>query len=108
MVIISDSEKRHTISHATGADGKILEDFECTICKGMVNDPQECSHCEQVYCQHCLTKWLISSKTCPTCRETFEVKSLNRKLRSILEKAKVKCRNTGCPEKELMTYKDLL
>jgi hypothetical protein len=46
MVVISDVEKRHTISHATGPDGKISEDFECSICKGMVNDPQECSHCE--------------------------------------------------------------
>jgi hypothetical protein len=50
----------------------------------------------------------MSSKTCPTCREEFEIKSLNRKLRAILEKTEVRCTNNGCPAKETMSYKAIL
>ena len=46
-----------------------LEEIEklitCVICDGIINEPIECSLCENNFCKHCIIEWNEKNKTCP-------------------------------------------
>src|SRR5690349_4259316 len=37
----------------------------CTICTGVICEPQQCMNCDNCFCKRCINDWLQKSKTCP-------------------------------------------
>ena len=66
--------------------------FACEICLCVVEDPLECSTCNQLMCNGCITNWLSQNKTCPNCRAAWvPTKSLNRFVKQQLDAFEFKC-----------------
>ena len=47
-----------------------MNTYTCSICLGNVIDPIK-SPCEHIYCNSCLTGWLLKKNTCPVCRKNI-------------------------------------
>jgi hypothetical protein len=49
--------------------------MECSICQEKLTNylVQTNCECNYSYHQHCLSKWLKISRSCPTCRKVFNV-----------------------------------
>jgi hypothetical protein len=84
---------------------KVKEIILCTICTSLIVDPKQCKNCENNFCNHCITKWLKSSKTCPFKCQDFEIKETTRTVRNILEKLVLDCPH--CDLKS-MNYESLM
>ena len=53
--------------------------FTCVICLGVVEDPKECSACDQLSCESCIATWQKKNDTCPNCRAKLVLsKGVNR------------------------------
>ena len=37
----------------------------CSICTGIINEPQQCLSCDNCFCKRCINDWQQKSKTCP-------------------------------------------
>ena len=66
----------------------VLETFNCMICFNIPIEPMECSKCDVLFCKKCIDKYkqnssYSQSKKCPKCRESFEIRSMNRKLKEM-------------------------
>ena len=89
------------------------ENFHCSICHNVLEEPRMCRNNEQLFCLDCITEYLrVNSQTCPECNEHLSVDTLRRaRLGSIyLSKLKINCDHAsrGCPEficlEELKTH----
>lgn len=49
--------------------GEAPEHLICTICLGLVYEPQECSQCENPFCAICIDEWFQNNEACPTCNK---------------------------------------
>jgi hypothetical protein len=68
------------------------EDFECLICKHVVQDAVECHKCDKLYCKLCMWTWEQRKKECPHCRaSSSEMKKPSRIIQKQISKIKVKC-----------------
>ena len=75
----------------------ILKDLICLnipniICK---DSPAECKKCSQVFCARCIEMVIKSDAKCPNCREYLQVRKMNRYLKEILAKVKMRCHFNG-------------
>jgi hypothetical protein len=70
---------------------KVKEIILCSICTGLIVDPKQCKNCENNFCNHCISKWLKSSKTCPFKCQDFEIKETTKTVKNILEKLCLDC-----------------
>jgi len=74
----------------------------CKYCKGLLNDPLECSNCELIYCKHCTTIPNICKDKC--LNNSFNKKKIHLYL---MEKLLVKCK--ACKKDfNLITYQQHL
>lgn len=65
----------------------------CGVCSEVVTDPLLCTHCDHLFCSHCLEAW---ERGCPNkCAEADFTKA-PRIITRILEDLKVKCEGNGC------------
>ena len=74
--------------------------FHCCICTNVIKDPVMC-HNEHIFCRACITRHLINSPTCPTCREPLTVESLQqapRTVTNLLSELQIRCQffERGC------------
>ena len=68
------------------------DDFECLICKNVVQNPVSCFECDRLFCKLCLTQWRERRSCCPHCRsQTAEVGRVSRILVKQLNKVKFRC-----------------
>ena len=68
--------------------------FECSICMEVVNDPKECSGCDTLFCNKCISKWVQATtpeNNCPTCLNTFREKKIDRFILKSLNELKFRC-----------------
>lgn len=62
----------------------LSEEFICTICHDVLEDPLVVEHCEHIYCGGCIKDWCEASGTCPLDREPIRVDQLRVPQRSFL------------------------
>ncbi|UJR07931.1 hypothetical protein I4U23_012214 [Adineta vaga] len=77
----------------------IDEDFICSICGGVLQDPLQAPSCEHTFCQICIHEWLSRSETCPIDRTPLQLEQLKpipRILRNLLNRLDIACENEGC------------
>lgn len=81
----------------------LKDSAHCSICVGIIIDPQQCQSCDTCFCKVCIVEWLKKSKFCPMkcVKPTFKD---SRLLRTVLSKLNFKCQD-GC-DKEI-PYDDL-
>jgi hypothetical protein len=69
----------------------VKELLTCIICKGVILDPKQCQTCENTFCNMCISKWMLKSKTCPYKCSTLAIKNCTRAIRNLLDKLIIKC-----------------
>lgn len=77
-------------------------DYTCSICLNLVNSPQICSSCENMFCEICIEEWLKKSCLCSFCRAEFKTSQLPRIIRNSLEVIEIKCPTNSCEEPILL------
>ena len=76
--------------------------FHCCICTNVIKDPVMCQN-EHIFCRACITRHLMNSQTCPTCREPLTVETLqqaSRTVTNLLSELKIRCQffERGCTQ----------
>ena len=65
------------------------DNFNCTICFGLVNNPLICDTCENIYCNKCIT--ITSFNICPYKCVASKFRKISRLLLLNMEKIQLKC-----------------
>ncbi|KAI8500975.1 hypothetical protein Bbelb_210700 [Branchiostoma belcheri] len=84
------------------------QEFICSICRCVMEDPQECP-CGHVFCKDCIQRWLRSHSTCPNCRKQCQqVKPVLPMVRNLISHLTIRCENhqAGCDKKVQLEYYD--
>jgi hypothetical protein len=87
---ISDREKP-SLKEEQAVEQPFDKDFECFICKCVVNNPKECDKCEKLGCNKCMNDWAKIKKTCAICRQSYKMKPPNKKVMGILNDTQFRC-----------------
>ena len=82
----------------------IKEVAHCTICTGILVEPQQCSSCDCCYCKKCLIDWQEKSKLCPFKCPNSTFKD-SRLLKQMLSRLTFRCHN-NC--ELILTYDEIL
>jgi hypothetical protein len=78
-------------------DSNIRDEFRCLICVKLVNNPNHCLNCEEIFCQKCLEDYLkYNYDKCPHCQKMRFLTKKSIKLMKIINSSNIKCPN--CPE----------
>lgn len=73
--------------------GKIEEDFHCTICRMVLENPVQTT-CNHIFCDNCIQLWLAINSTCPVDRRPLSVtglKPIDASFRNLWNKLEVNC-----------------
>ena len=54
---------------------KVLED-DCSICYSSITDPVLLPCCQNIFCGKCIITWFETTKTCPMCRSSINIKEI--------------------------------
>ena len=89
------------------------EEFNCSICTGILRDPHLTECCGNHFCASCLREWKKSadSRTCPHCRAANFNHILDKRSRREIGELQVRCsfRSEGCKwEGELASLEEHL
>jgi hypothetical protein len=68
----------------------------CTICTGIIIEPQQCLTCDNCFCKGCIANWQSKSKSCPMKCPNPSFKD-SRIVRNVLSKLVLKCPKS-CPQ----------
>lgn len=49
---------------------------DCTICYSEIKEPVLLPCCQNIFCGGCIMKWFDTTKTCPMCRSTVNIKDI--------------------------------
>ncbi|KAI2799124.1 E3 ubiquitin-protein ligase NRDP1 [Blomia tropicalis] len=84
-------------------DDEINEEFICTICAGVLEDPL-ITHCDHLFCFKCIHDWLRANRTCPIDRLNLRkcmLKPAPRSIRNIINRLPIQCdfQPDGCPQR---------
>ena len=79
----------------------ISEIVVCSICSGILINPQECSLCQNSFCKKCLNEWACINSSCPYKCDNSEFKDSSRTLKNLLEKLLFKCMFCNSAKEEL-------
>ncbi|EAR95812.2 TRAF-type zinc finger protein (macronuclear) [Tetrahymena thermophila SB210] len=84
------------------------DNYFCQICHNILWQPVSCNHCSKIYCRDCLSRWVDQYSTCPTCRDRFELKKVDKSITNNLSKLVFICnaQSSGCTE--FINYDSLL
>jgi len=75
-----------------GKNTKDIENFLCSICIDIVNNPIQCSDCEHFFCEGCINKHVFIKNDCPNCKtQPFSKEKICRLARVFLEKLEFDC-----------------
>ena len=83
-------------------ENAVDDDFHCAICMNVLKEPVMCQNNQHYFCKACITRHLVQSKMCPTCREELNVETLRkprpRILTKLLSNLNIRCENyeKGC------------
>eukprot|EP00058_Branchiostoma_floridae_P021663 XP_002607153.1 hypothetical protein BRAFLDRAFT_118654 [Branchiostoma floridae] len=84
------------------------QEFICSICRCVMEDPQECP-CGHVFCKDCIQQWLRSHSTCPNCRKHCHmIKPVLPMVRNLISHLTIRCENhqAGCEKRVQLEYYD--
>ena len=81
----------------------VSENFKCSICFNVLNNPKGCRKNQHYFCIACIRKHLGNSHTCPECMDELTPETLvdpPRVLLNCIQELRVKCgySDRGCPE----------
>ena len=78
---------------------KYVEQFECVICKEILENPKICVKCKNRFCNICIKEWLKTQNICPfkCTSNSMKVKNIDIKFKKKYEKIEIIC-NKGCKE----------
>ena len=82
-------------------ENAVDDDFHCAICMNVLKEPVMCQNNQHYFCTACITRHLVQSEMCPTCREELNVETLRkppRILTKFLSNLNIRCENyeRGC------------
>ena len=70
----------------------------CSICHLPFKDPRS-TPCDDTFCLECISKWIqTQNRSCPVCRRSLSIDELtqvNRPIRNMLDRIRVKCITCG-------------
>lgn len=72
----------------------------CSICTGLVIDPQQCNKCENCFCKICVNLWISKSNTCPFKCKEWKLIDTSRVMKAVLNEIFIECPK-NCSIKEL-------
>ena len=58
-----------------GKDEEELDEFTCSICQDIFDEPVVTQCCRQSFCTVCINEWLEDNNTCPNDRKGLTVQS---------------------------------
>ena len=67
--------------------------YECSICLGIIAEPQICTTCTHGFHELCLQKWSYTHTVCPCCDVYMNTRTLTTVERSILRSQQIACRH---------------
>lgn len=87
-------------------ESRVSDEFICTICTDVLEDPLVTPSCEHVFCGECIKSWLTkgplkATPSCPNDRQPATVEALRSPLRSfrnLLYGQSIRCSYEGCSE----------
>ena len=73
------------------------DEFKCTICHDILENPVECAKCQYSFCQYCIEEWHKTKITCPYGCEP-KLQPCHRQFKNIYLRQQIRCVNTakGC------------
>lgn len=78
-------------------DPNIDDEFICSICQDVLQDPMTIIPCEHVFCRTCIVEWNRNSLTCPIDRTTVDkLQPALRNFVNLLNKLQLRCKFSGC------------
>ncbi|XP_028415449.1 TNF receptor-associated factor 3-like [Dendronephthya gigantea] len=86
-------------------DGPVSDNFKCTICFNVLNDPKSCQKNQHYFCNACIHQYVQDySQTCPECRQELTVETLvtpPRILLNCISELRIKCDHVkrGCADR---------
>jgi len=78
---------------------KLKDEFVCSICHDIVEDPVVISKCEHYFCGCCIRPWIQANSTCPKDRDPTQEAGLSqpfRFYRNMLAEVRLRCQFSGC------------
>ena len=92
------------IENISSDEMKLLDEFECSICLGILNEPMSTQCCRTLYCLQCIHQWLAVNTCCPVDRKPLKIQQLckpNLLVTNILSKFEISCdfSKNGCNQK---------
>ena len=84
-------------------ESPVSENFKCSICLNVLNNPKSCRNNQHYFCSGCIDVHLKNSHTCPECMEELTPETLVQPPRVLLNcilELRIKCLHShrGCPE----------
>ena len=81
----------------------VSENFKCSICFNVLNNPKGCRKNQHYFCFACIREHLKHSHTCPECMDELTPETLvdpPRVLLNCIQELRIKCgySDRGCPE----------
>lgn len=78
-----------------------IEDFQCSICYEVLQDPLQIKTCEHMFCRLCVRAWMFQNLSCPVDRMPInpsELVATSRFFRNQYNRLKIKCKfnENGC------------
>tara|TARA_B100001123_G_scaffold292113_1_gene325622 strand:+ start:4163 stop:4534 length:372 start_codon:yes stop_codon:yes gene_type:complete len=80
-------------------DSNLLSDKDCEICFDEIKKEVILS-CSHIFCNDCLSQWIVKKNTCPKCRVTIDYIIIDKKKLSINRFKQM------CDKKEIECYKE--
>ncbi|XP_078324494.1 E3 ubiquitin-protein ligase NRDP1-like [Crassostrea virginica] len=83
-------------------EGDVDEEFICTICLGVLQDPLQVAQCQHIFCAACLHEWLLRVSACPIDRKAVtrdQLTAAPRLCTNMLSRLQIACDYAphGCP-----------
>ena len=70
----------------------IYDIIKCPICYQLLRNPFECTQCEGLFCDECISSY-IKSKKCPNNCQNFEIIKAKLNIKKLLNVVELKCKN---------------
>ena len=93
-----------------GKDIEELDEFTCSICHDIFEEPVVTQCCRQSYCTVCIHQWLEDNNTCPNDRKSLTVDQLSpapRFMTNLLNKLNIKCVNYGNGCQSIVRFEEM-
>lgn len=69
----------------------IKDEITCTICMMILDNPKQCTQCQNLFCNKCIIDWIEKKNSCPYKCLDFKLGDAGRIVRNMLSKIDFKC-----------------